>query len=438
MRTDEGGALASEHPAGDAARRFVHLLLDAVPHEFDPPVRAIQFGLKMRRKRGGYLIVWYRENGRISRFSHEPPRRLSESSEVVEAARTIFRRNDFANHRPAFLSLLELGQAANPNALSASAPTAAKDTFVQDPIAAIEAVGTIGRRSLGDRLQVYGTAVTSRSGPSGWSQEIGRRCEQIAFCWLLSRFDPKRCEWKNPPDGPARLSYADGIRTFEWLNAKGERGQSWDLEERDVLTNKILRKHEVKAPTAELTETEYAMARREGDAYLIWRVDPALGSVTRVNPKDPTGEPARWAHGSEGTGGQVELREVQVGNAPHVAAGWTPVVLRRSTRRYAAEISRSHAIVVGRCRGNKVIAVVTSPELESRLPPSPNRRWIANRSMEGCRRLDEALLEIEMVVMRDARMGVLLIGVTMTGSVGLRRAIERISASVDRVRSLAG
>ena len=163
-----------------------------------------------------------------------------------------------------------------------SLPDECGDTM-DAPADAIEFIGTIDVRPSGASGGGEAGGVDGASDPSGVSQEVGRRCEERAFRWLCALYGPSRVEVKSP--SLVSVTRRDKIiHEIERLNHPFERGNSWDLEERDSHSARIYRRYEVKAPAARLTASQAECAREYGDDYWVLRVDLSTGKVWRVRP----------------------------------------------------------------------------------------------------------------------------------------------------------
>ena len=161
-------------------------------------------------------------------------------------------------------------------------PDECGDTM-DDPADAIQLIGTIEVRPSGASGGGEIGGVDGASGPNGESQEIGRRCEELAFRWLCALYGPSRVEERSP--SLVSVTRRDKIiHEIERLNEPFEQGKHWDLEERDSQSSRIYRRYEVKAPAARLTASQAECAREYGDDYWVLRVDPSTGKVGRVRP----------------------------------------------------------------------------------------------------------------------------------------------------------
>ncbi len=419
------------------AWKFVVDLQALCPGEFYGEPRVIQYGIKMAMRNGGALLVWFRQGGFVSKLSCES---ASPSAAVLAKLEELVRGKLISfNRRPALERAISewRSQAAIHLTLTATTDPSPVNGQAQqdgpmntspecdDPIGEIPASGTIGLRGNAHRLPTR-----SASGPiaeSGWSQEIGRRCEQFAFEWIAARCGGTPSKDSSSID-PVRFRIGASDRLLVWINAEIEQGNSWDIEERDVATGKILRRHEVKARTGELTESEHALAVELGDAYAIWRVDPDTGMCKRLRARgiqqeiSPT--PVR-AIGSD----QSHPRRVSAGTHADDPDAPTMVVLGSSTREFCRRLRRTHQCFVGRFRGNLVVAFRVTPELEKELPPSKSRVWVANRSSAGCERL---LVHASMAATPSrapASGGRLIVGIVLSGSRGLGHAMKQAGCS---------
>ena len=416
MRPTEGSTVAS----------FIEAISARCAEEFRCPPRYIQYGIRLEFKNGSHLLVWFNGYGYISclELGFSPPPTVVDLIDEFSArigfagkARAQWReararwRQQLASRQSD-----EDCEAKTNDRLDAIDSVAASSA---DPLALIPAVGGISVRERTGRTASASSDIAVR-GESGWSQEIGRRCEAYAFERIAALFG-ERCSTVSGEARRVRLSLETGIRWLIWLNADGAQHQSWDIEERDASTGEILRRHEVKARTAELTEAEYALAVQHGDSYMIWRVDPEAGQCDRcaVRARTPMGPATGIARRLIG----------RVENAidTDCADGTTLVVLHRSTREYCRELQRQFPSVVGRYRRNLVVCFPMTPDLEKRLPPSKNRVWVANRSRAGCERCADALLQAKGTLRNEHSDGLLVVALLMSTRLGTARAIERLA-----------
>jgi hypothetical protein len=426
------------------AWKFAQALLATCPEQFRGEPRPIQFGIKLSMRRGGYLVVWFRLGGFVSRLSSEsaaPPKEVLDALEAQVRGKLVG-----FNMRPALLRTIEAWR----QPFAEVAPTSVASTVGRDPaaaevvggpqghasaevdpIAAVVPFGTIGVRkgspSAGARI------ASGTSGPSGWSQAIGRACEQIAF-QAICELCGDRCVPIDGDDARVRLRFESGERILEWINASGERGNSWDIEERDAATGAVIRMHEVKAPTAQLTVLEHALALRFGSNYLVWRVNPDTGACTQLSVRELAAGAQRFLHGAS-----ADVRTTSQPKPPQRAvaedAGPTMVVLGSSTREFCRKLRRQHQGFVGRFRGNLVVAFKVTPELEAQLPPSASKVWIANRSRAGCERLLNAIRLVEAATFAAPRVGLLLVGLRVRSPHGNARALTGAVSAAGWVRA---
>jgi Domain of unknown function (DUF3883) len=266
---------------------FYYALVDALSAEV-PPVHAmshkpIQYGLNVRLSNDSKASLYFKDGGFLS-TSVPPPQNMK------DPMRSIFLRlvasHPGATHFDgrerikcdweATLAKLHL-RTGHP------LPDACGDTM-DDPAGAIEFIGTIDEvRPSGGSGGGEISGVAGASGPSGESQEIGRRCEELAFQWLCALYGPSRVEERSP--SLVSVTRRDKIiHEIERLNEPFEQGKHWDLEERDSQSSRIYRRYEVKAPAARLTASQAECAREYGDDYWVLRVDPSTGKVGRVRP----------------------------------------------------------------------------------------------------------------------------------------------------------
>jgi hypothetical protein len=406
--------------------QFIVELIRMCPEQFKELTLVTTYGRKFLMANGCSLVISCTEDRAVSRLHAEagvPPQ------DVVEAAVVLAHKYSHMQSRQRnrlIASLDELSRCATQSGATASdrqqlertASTGSIDSHSSDlrsadPLSSIIPTATIGVRTSGKGTS--GRAGTGLGDPSGWSQEIGKRCEQFAFDWIAARFGVDPCNGA-PHPSEVRLRLAAGDRFLRWLNANGEQHHSWDIEERDASTGEILRRHEVKARTAELTEAEYALAVQYGDSYMIWRVDPESGRCERCDIRER--HPMGPAPGVD----RHLIGRVENAIDTECADRTTLVVLHRSTRKYCRELQRQFPSVVGRYRRNLVVCFPMTPDLEKRLPPSENRVWVANRSRRGCHRLCEAMQVFGPRFGSEVK-GLLMIGIELRAAVGLARAV---------------
>jgi hypothetical protein len=412
--------------------QFAIALQALCPAEFYGELRAIDWAIKLTMRNGGTLLVWFRKGGFVSRLSCEsaaPPKAVLDALAAQVRGKLVG-----FNMRPALLKTIEAWRAiaAEPASVQAAAGVekgggpapvmhdrqggASAD---DDPIGAVVASGTIGVRKGG--APASARSATGAIGVSGWSQEIGRRCEQIAFqaiCDLCG----EHCVRIEGVDTRARLRLASGERVLDWINAAGERGNSWDIEERDAATGAVVRRHEVKAPTAQLTALEHALALRFGANYVVWRVDPDTGSCTRLSVRELASSAQQFIRDG-GTASQTTSQPAPTPPMETQDGAPTMVVLGSSTREFCRKLRRQHHGCVGRFRGNLVVAFKVTPELEAQLPPSASKVWITNRSRAGCERLIHAIRLVEAATFTAPRVGMLLVGLRISSPHGTARAL---------------
>lgn len=419
--------------------QFIAELRSACPGSLGEMLLKTEYGQKFALPSGGRLVISCTSDRAVSKLHTEGG--VAVPADVVDMARALANRFTAAGSRQRRLLLESLDHLAKYAIRDAVSPPAvgqsrltealpaaeheAVSTGGDDPLAKILPVGTIGvRRANRSRA---GVLADGRGGPGGWSQEIGRRCEQFAFEWIAARCSGTPSKDSSSID-PVRFRIGASDRLLVWINAEIEQGNSWDIEERDVATGKILRRHEVKARTGELTESEHALAVELGDAYAIWRVDPDTDMCERLRARgiqqeiSPT--PVR-AIGSD----QSHPRRVSAGTHADDPDAPTMVVLGSSTREFCRRLRRTHQCFVGRFRGNLVVAFRVTPELEKELPPSKSRVWVANRSSAGCERL---LVHASMAATPSrapASGGRLIVGIVLSGSRGLGRAMKQAGCS---------
>jgi len=408
--------------------QFAIALQALCPAEFYGELRAIDWAIKLTMRNGGSLLVWFRKGGFVSRLSCEsaaPPKAVLDALAAQVRGKLVG-----FNMRPALLKKIEdwrepaaaqdvagveKGGGPEPVMDGRHGGASADD----DPIGAVVASGTIGVRKGGAPASTR--SATGAIGVSGWSQEIGRRCEQIAFqaiCDLCGA----HCVRIEGADTRARLRLASGERVLDWINAAGEQGNSWDIEERDAATGAVVRRHEVKAPTAQLTALEHALALRFGANYVVWRVDPDTGSCTRLSVRELASSAQQFIR----DGGTASRTTSQPAPTPPMEAqdgAPTMVVLGSSTREFCRKLRRQHHGCVGRFRGNLVVAFKVTPELEAQLPPSASKVWIANRSRAGCERVLQGAERALRPHRHEGKPGLLLVFIAFRGTEGLARAL---------------
>lgn len=257
---------------------FYYAIVDALSAEV-PPVRAmshkpIQYGLNVRLSNDSKASLYFKDGGFLSRSDPLP-------KYMKDPMRSIFLRL-VASHPGATHFDGRERIKCDLEATLATLPDACGDTM-DDPAGAIEVIGTIEVRPSGASGGDEIGGVDGASGPSGESQEIGRRCEELAFQWLCALYGPSRVEERSP--SLVSVTRRDKIiHEIERLNEPIEQGNSWDLEERDSQSSRIYRRYEVKAPAAKLTASQAECAREYGDDYWVLRVDPITGKVWRVRP----------------------------------------------------------------------------------------------------------------------------------------------------------
>lgn len=420
--------------------RFARELQSRCPDEFIDEVTPIQYGVKLWMRAGGRLIVWFRATGLVSKLSCEaaaptlqildqldellvgaliePNRRTAIRETITDwRATAAARRNAGFGGR----SVAGVGDGAEQDgSRSEDEPSVSIQSASGDPLAEIAPIGTIGVRRV-NRSRAGGLP-DGLGGPSGWSQSIGRRCEQFAFEWIAAQCGAVLSKGAGAR-GPVRFYIGATDRMLIWLNAATEQGRSWDIEERDAISGEILRRHEVKARTGELTDPEHALAIEHGDAYMIWRVDPDAGTCERLEA------PARRPIGLTLHSLNDRSIESPIDRAVHRKPGEgadcpTMVVLGSSTRDFCRRLRRQHPGFVSRFRRNLVVVFRVTPELEAQLPPSKSRIWLANRSRAGCERLLDCLSGKRMIPSSTKESPLVVIGLQQTGRAGLRRAVE--------------
>ena len=425
------------------AMRFARELQSRCPSEFIGEMTPIQYGLKLWMRAGGWLFVWFRATELVSKLSCEGAAptlpildRLEEllvgpfvefNRRTAIRATIVHWKSSATVQRTAVPSERLVSSAGSgteqDGSRTAAEPSESTGLVDDDPLAAIKPTGTIGVRRVGRAWS--GASPDGLGGSSGWSQEIGRRCEQFALEWIGARFGDTRIGEAGSL-GQLRLRIDTGDRLLIWLNAEHEQGHSWDIEERDANTGEILRRHEVKSRTGELTESEHALAIQHGDAYMIWRVDPDAGVSKRLEA--PTNRPL---------GNQMESRELlsmQSTNARRAnrecidqANGPTLFVLGSSTHDFGRTLRRQHAGFVGRYRGNLVVVLHVTPELELVLPGSKSRLWIANRSRAGCALANDAMLQLGVTALSPLLAALLVVAVEIHTQRGTERALRLAS-----------
>lgn len=373
--------------------KFIPQLIELCPASFRAAGSVTEYGQKFHLSNGCVLVISWKADQLVSKFHSEygvPP------TEVVEAALALAEKYTLPGSRRRRELIERLIEWRSK--ISTGAPRGATNRYdeenfsadereidrieprANDPIAAIPPSGTISVSGSSRGRGVGPT--TGGGGPSGWSQAIGRRCERFAFDWIAGQFG-SRCTAIDGRTDQLRLRMHPNDRILVWLNADGEQGNSWDLEERDAVSLATVRMHEVKASSATLTAAEFELATRHGDAYMIWRVDPDNGQCDRVELRS-SGDV-----GAHSEAGGVDRAKLPRGQLQRRSAETDPdaptmVVLGSSTREFCCRLRRQHQGFVGRFRGNLVIAFKVPPELEAQLPPSASKVWIANRSRAGC------------------------------------------------------
>ncbi len=416
--------------------KFIPQVLELCPGSFRAAGSVTEYGQKFHLSNGCVLVISWKADQLVSKFHSEygvPP------AEVVEAALALAEKYTLPGsrrRRELTERLIEWRSKISTGAPRSATNRHDEENFsadereidrieprVSDPIAAIPSSGTISVSGSSRGRGVGPT--TGGGGPSGWSQAIGRRCEQYAFeaiCELLG----DRCVRSEGNESRAVLRLAAGDRIFEWLNAETERYQSWDLQESDAATGEVLRRHEVKARTARLTATEQTLAIGYGDAYLIWRVDPDAGTCVRVKTQDILPEVIAGAKlrfkGAETSSVVVSARaSADSGDGP------TMIVLGSATRNFCRSLLRRHTGYRGRFRGNLVVVFLVTPELEAVLPPCKSRVWVANRSQAGCALANDAIARIGIKSSSPSSTSLLIVAVQMCTQRGTERALRYAS-----------
>lgn len=267
---------------------FYYALVDALSAEV-PPVHAmspepIQHGLKVRFSNGSNAKLYFKptNGGFLSRSVPLP-------QSMKDPMRSIFLRLVASHPGATYFDGRERIKFDWEATLAKShlptghlLPDECGDTM-DDPADAIELIGTIEVRPSGASGGGEIGGVDGASGPSGESQGIGRRCEELAFQWLCALYGSSRVEVRSP--SLVSVTRRDKIiHEIERLNEPFEQGKHWDLEERDSQSSRIYRRYEVKAPAARLTASQAECAREYGDDYWVLRVDPSTGKVGRVRP----------------------------------------------------------------------------------------------------------------------------------------------------------
>jgi hypothetical protein len=414
--------------------KFMPQLLELCPGSFRAAGSVTEYGQKFHLSNGCVLVISWKADQLVSKFHSEygvPP------AEVVEAALALadkYTLPDTRRRRELTERLMEWRERISTGALRGATNRHDEENFsadereidriepeVNDPIAAIPPGGTI---SVSGSSRGRGVGPTAGGGgPSGWSQAIGRRCERFAFDWIAGRFG-SRCTAIDGRTDQLRLRMHPNDRILVWLNADGEQGNSWDLEERDAVTLATVRMHEVKASSATLTAAEFELATRHGDAYMIWRVDPDSGQCDRVELRSSADVGAH----SQAVG--VEQAKLPRGQLNLSSADTDPdaptlVLLGSSTREYCRRLRRQHQGFVGRFRGNLIVAFKVTPELEERLPPSSSKVWIANRSRAGCERVLEFMENSEFRTTLTTTSPWLIVIIDCTGRRGIETALRK-------------
>ena len=429
------------------AWRFVMSLRALCPSEFYGEPRVIQYGIKLAMRNGGTLLVWFKQGGFVSNLSCES----ASPGALILAKLEELVRGDLvgSNRRPALeraigewrsraairLTLAASIEPSSTHGQPHKDGSMAGDAECDDPIGEIPASGTIGVRMNAHRLTHR--SASGSGGESGWSQAIGRRCEQFAFEALCEVFGD-RCARVEGHESRVVLRLAAGDRIFEWLNAETERYQSWDLQELDAATGEVLRRHEVKARTARLTATEQVLAIGYGDAYLIWRVDPDAGTCVRVKPQDILPEVIAEAK-LRSEGAETSSVVASARASSESGDGPTMLVIGSATRDFCRSLLRSHVGYRGRFRGNLMVVFPVTPELEAVLPPSKSRVWVANRSQAGCALAKDAVAHLGTRSTSPSLTSLLIVAVQMCTQRGTERALRLASeAGVRESARLAG
>lgn len=412
--------------------KFIPELIGLCPLSFVAAGRAAEYGQKFHLANGCILVISWKADRLVSKFHSEsgfPP------IEVIDAALALAerytdplsrRRRELTERLLEWRSTMSSEVAVVANARRPEAGPTPDDCVshpieseANDPIGVILPTGTI--RVSGRARGRDGQLPAGLGGPSGWSQAIGQRCERFAFDWIAGRFG-SRCTPIAGRTDQVRLRMHPSDRILVWLNAHGEQGNSWDLEERDAATMATVRMHEVKAPSAALTDAESELATRYGDDYIIWRVDPDQGECDRVELRGAGDSGTR--HEAMGAGRAALARsDSSSRNSEADPDAPTMVILGSSTREFCRRLRRQHRCVVGRFRRNLVVAFEVTPELEARLPPSASKLWIANRSRAGCDKFALAKPSRIAKSMVGPR-GLLWLIITSSGGRGLATAVN--------------
>ena len=280
---------------GTDAWQFAIALQALCPAEFYGEPRKFDWSIKLVMRNGATLLVWFRKGGYVSNLDCESGRPsslvLAKLEELVRGNLVRFDRrpeleraiSDWRNGPAIRLIFPALTESSFACRQPCEGESTTADRGRGDPIGEIPTSGTIGVRKNAHRLAPR--SPLELGAESGWSQAIGRRCEQFAF-EALCEVMGDQCVRVDGDESRVVLRLPAGDRIFEWLNVETERFQSWDLQELDMATGEVLRRHEVKAPSARLTPHEQVLAIGYGNAYLVWRVDPDAGTCMRVKTQD--------------------------------------------------------------------------------------------------------------------------------------------------------
>lgn len=266
-------------------------------------------------------------------------------------------------------------------------------------------------------------------GPSGWSQEIGRRSEEQVFQKLQADLATYYGLVPSPVvSNPFAVAFlvGDPPPTLIWLNGGQEGGQSWDLEERDA-TGGIIRRHEVKSPNGELTPSEYAVWESDPSSYLVWRVDrdgqikrapvtPRRGTDDSIASRSLASDGSVASHGSGGRA--FAWRRV------HEKSGLVGLEIGTSVAATLRELTNTggHLFPL-RYRGNRVWIVHLDDQTAARLPGNPDGLLLAARSRNGLELMFAAAADLQTQANIGSRRPTLLILDRATGSIGLSRCI---------------
>jgi hypothetical protein len=414
--------------------KFIRQLIELCPASFRAAGSVTEYGQKFHLSNGCVLVISWKADQLVSKFHSEygvPP------AEVVEAALALadkYTLPDTRRRRELTERLIEWRERISTGAPRSATNRHDEENFstdereidrvereVNDPIAAIPSSGTISVS--GPSRGRGGGPTTGGGGPSGWSQAIGRRCERFAFDWIAGQFGA-RCTAIDGRTDQRRLRMHPNDRILVWLNADGEQGNSWDLEERDAVSLATVRMHEVKASSAALTAAEFELATRHGDAYMIWRVDPDNGQCDRVELRS-SGDVGAHSEALSVDRAKPPRGQLNSRLADTDSDARTMVVLGTSTREFCRRLRRQHQGFVGRFRGNLVIAFKVPPELEAQLPPSASKVWIASRSRAGCERVMELLEKSKLLKTLATTSPWLIVIVKRTGRHGIERALRK-------------